>query len=117
GKWMANIGAVSTYAAGGLFMMLGAAVGLLHGSATPIHLLPDWSVGKLNFWSQIAFAFGGLELGAVMGGVIRNPTRTVPRAAWIAGLSIAAFYVLGTLSMLIVLPADQISIVTGLVQG
>jgi amino acid transporter len=117
GKWMANIGAVSTYAAGGLLMMLGAAVGLLHGSATPIHLLPDWSVGKLNFWSQIAFAFGGLELGAVMGGEIRNPTRTVPRAAWIAGLSIAAFYILGTLAMLIVLPADQISIVTGLVQG
>src|SRR5207248_10964032 len=52
-----------------------------------------------------------------MGGEIRNPTRTVPQAAWMAGLSIAGFYILGTLAMLILLPADQISIVTGLVQG
>ena len=55
------------------------------GSATPLRLLPEWNLDKLNFWSQIVFAFGGLELGAIMGGEIRNPEKTVARAAWIAG--------------------------------
>jgi amino acid transporter len=80
-------------------------------------LLPEWNLDKLNFWSQIVFAFGGLELGAIMGGEIRNPEKTVARAAWIAGLSIAAFYIAGTLAMLVLLPPDQVSVVTGLVQA
>jgi amino acid transporter len=41
----------------------------------------------------------------------------VPRAAWIAGLGIAAFYILGTLSLLVLLPPDRISIINGLVQA
>jgi len=52
-----------------------------------------------------------------MGGEIRNPEKTVARAAWIAGLSIAAFYIAGTLAMLVLLPPDQVSVVTGLVQA
>jgi len=80
-------------------------------------LFPEWNLDKLNFWSQIVFAFGGLELGAIMGGEIRNPEKTVARAAWIAGLSIAAFYIAGTLAMLVLLPPDQVSVVTGLVQA
>jgi amino acid transporter len=72
---------------------------------------------KVNFWSQIAFAFGGLELGAILGGEIRNPARNVPRAAWISGGAIAAFYILGTLSLLVLMPPDRISILTGLVQA
>src|SRR5258708_4709059 len=65
----------------------------------------------------MVFALGGLELGAIMGGEIRNPEKTVARAAWIAGLSIAAFYIAGTLAMLVLLPPDQVSVVTGLVQA
>ena len=71
----------------------------------------------MNFWSQIAFAFGGLELGAILGGEIRNPARNVPRAAWISGSCIAAFYILGTLSLMVLMPPDRISILTGLVQA
>jgi amino acid transporter len=117
GKWTNNLGALATYAAGVLLIGLGLASWTRSSPATPIQILPKWDLGKLNFWSQIAFAFGGLELGAVMSGEIRDPDRTVPRAAWIAGLSIAAFYILGTLSLLVLLPPDRISVVTGLVQA
>jgi amino acid transporter len=117
GKWTGNLGGLSTYLAGALIVVAGFTVWLRFGSATAIHILPEWNLDKLNFWSQIAFAFGGLELGAIMGGEIRDPEKNVARAAWIAGLSIAVFYIAGTLAMLVLLPPDKISIVTGLVQA
>lgn len=117
GKWTGNLGGFSTYLGGALLVGLGLVAWMRFGSATPLRLVPEWNLDKLNFWSQIVFAFGGLELGAIMGGEIRNPEKTVARAAWIAGLCIAAFYIAGTLAMLVLLPPDQISVVTGLVQA
>lgn len=117
GKWTSNLGGIATYLAGALIVMAGIAAWARSGAATRLQLLPQWDLAKLNFWSQIAFAFGGLELGAILGGEIRNPARTVPRAAWISGLAIAAFYMLGTLSLLVLLQPDRISVVTGLVQA
>jgi amino acid transporter len=108
---------MSTCLAGLLLIGLGAAVWVRGGPATPLRVLPEWSLDKLNFWSQIAFAFGGIELGAIMAGEIRNPERTVPRAAWLAGLAIAAFYITGTVAMLVLLPPEEISVVTGIVQA
>ena len=82
-----------------------------------MRLVPEWNWGRLNFWSQIAFAFGGLELGAIMGGEIRDPRRTVPRAAWISGLLIAGFYIAGTLAILAVLAPGDVNILSGLTQA
>lgn len=117
GKWIGNMGGIATYVAGALLIVVGILVWTRHGSATTLQILPKWDLDKLNFWSQIAFAFGGLELGAIMAGEIRDPTRTIPRAAWLSGISICAFYILGTLALLVLLPPDQINIMTGLVQA
>lgn len=117
GKWVGNAGGLATYGAGGILMMAAAAVFVLKGPATTLHLLPDASMEKLNFWSQIALAFGGLELGAIMAGEIRDPERTIPRAAWLSGLAIAAFYILGTMSMLVLLETERVNVLTGLVQA
>lgn len=117
GKWTQDLGGFSTYAAGLLLVILGLIVWAGHGSATRLQIVPAWNWEKVNFWSQIAFAFGGLELGAIMGGEIRNPERTVPRAAWISGSAIAAFYVLGTLAIMTLLPAGRVNILTGLTQA
>ena len=117
GRWVNNLGGMATYAAGALIIAAGALAWARGTPATPLRLAPDWDLGKLNFWSQIAFAFGGLELGAVMGGEIRNPARNLPRAAWISGLAIAAFYILGTLGMLALLPPGRIGIMNGLVEA
>ena len=116
-KWTNNAGAIATYTFGALLIVFGFAVWMRSGSATPMQLAPHWDLDKVNFWSQIAFAFGGLELGAVLGGEIRNPTRNVPRAAWISGACIAAFYILGTISLMVLMPPSRISILTGLVEA
>ncbi len=118
GKWTENVGALGTYLAGVLLVVMGVVVWVLQGPAARFDsLLPEWNWENLNFWPQIAFAFGGLELGAVMGGEIRDPARTVPRAAWISGAAIAAFYMAGTLGVLALLAPEEVSILTGLAQA
>ncbi len=117
GRWTENAGGLATYAAGLTLIVLGVAVWATYGSATRLSLAPEWNWDRINFWSQIAFAFGGLELGAIMGGEIRDPGRTVPRAAWISGLAIAGFYIVGTVAIMAVLPPDRVNVVTGLTQA
>lgn len=117
GKWLGNIGGAATYLAAALLVTAGLAAWLARGSATPLDLTPRLDAGKLNFWPQIAFAFGGLELGAVLGGEIRDPEQAVPRAAWWSGGAIALFYSAGTLAMLALMPAGEISAVSGLAQA
>src|SRR4029077_7306141 len=99
GKWTGNLGGLSTYLGGALLVGLGIVGWMRFGSATPLRFFPEWNLDKLNFWSQIVFAFGGLELGAIMGGEIRNPEKTVARAAWIAGLAIAGLYIVGAVAI------------------
>jgi len=117
GKWTENVGGASTYIAVLGLVVTAMIVWMQKGAANHLDLVPAWSWEKLNFWSQLAFAFVGLELGAVMGGEIRDPERTVPRAAWISGLAIAVIYILGTLALLVLLPSGEINIVTGLAQA
>src|ERR1700681_1302825 len=69
GKWLQNAGGVGTYVP---LLMLVAAAALVwarHGSATQFtwaNLLPQWNWNVVNFWPQLAFAFGGLELVSAM---------------------------------------------------
>lgn len=117
GKWLGNLGGVITFGTGLLLMVLAVIRYAKSGPATPLdfHLTWDWS--KLNFWPQLAFAFGGLELGGIVAGEVRDPERTIPRAAWLSGAAIALFYICGTVALLILLPAESISPVTGLTQA
>lgn len=65
GKWTENIGGFATYVAGILLIAAAAIAATKSGFSVPFSLIPDASLEKLNLWSQIAFAFGGLELGAI----------------------------------------------------
>lgn len=116
-RWTNSAGALASCIGGGLLIVAAIAVWTRTGPATPMQLIPHWDFGRLNFWSQIAFAFGGLELGAILAGEIRDPGRNLPRAAWISGAATAAFYILGTLAMLALLPSERISIISGLAQA
>ena len=65
GKWLQNAGGVGTYVP--LLMLAGIAaiVCWRHGSVTHFtvaNMMPAWNWDTVNFWSQIAFAFTGLEL-------------------------------------------------------
>jgi amino acid transporter len=111
GKWLQNAGGVGTYLP--LMMLVGVAglVYLKHGSVTHFtmaNMMPTWNWDTVNFWSQIAFAFTGLELVSAMSGEVRNPRRTLPRAVFGAGALIALMYIVGTFAILTLAPAGDL---------
>ena len=122
GKWLQNIGGVGTYFPGLVLVGLGA-VSLASGqpSANPItvsNIVPDVThLPGLNLWASIAFAFAGLELSSAMGGEVRNPRRTLPRAVLISAPLIALIYILGTGALLRLVPTRDINIVSGFLQA
>ena len=65
----------------------------------------------------MAFAFSGLELSATLSDEIKDPRRSLPRAVFISGLLIAAVYVIGTLSVLWLIPAGEVNVVSGFLQS
>jgi amino acid transporter len=111
GKWLQNAGGVGTYAP--LVILAGVAliVCTRHGSATHFtmaNMMPTWNWDTVNFWSQIAFAFTGLELVSAMSEEVHNPRRTLPRAVFASGAMIALMYIVGTFAILSLIPAADI---------
>ena len=111
GKWLQNAGGVGTYVP----LLLLAGVALLvyfkHGSMTHFtwaDMAPTWNWDTVNFWSQIAFAFTGLELVSSMSEEVRDPRRTLPRAVFGAGALIAFMYIAGTFAILTLVPAADL---------
>src|SRR5207302_1980673 len=83
GKWLQNAGGIGTYAPLLLLVGIAVLVFIKHGSATHFtweNIKVHWDPDRVNFWSQIAFAFTGMELVATMSEEIRYPRRTIPRA-------------------------------------
>jgi len=116
GKWLQNAGGAGTYLP--LLLLVGVA-GLLwmrQGAVTHLtvaNALPTWNWDTVNFWSSIAFAFTGLELVSAMGAEVRDPQRTLPRAVYGAGVLIAAMYIVGTVAVLALVPASDVSVTSG----
>ena len=103
GKWLQNAGGVGTYVPLVMLAVIAAIVCFRHGSATHFtvqNMLPTWNWDTVNFWSQIAFAFTGLELVSAMSGEVRDPRRTLPRAVFGAGALSIGF--LGMLAAILV---------------
>jgi amino acid transporter len=111
GKWLQNAGGVGTYLPLLILAGVAAVVAAGRGSATRFtlhNMLPAWNWDTVNFWSQIAFAFTGLELVSAMSEEVRDPRRTLPRAVFGAGALIALMYIAGTFAVLALAPAGDI---------
>ena len=111
GKWLQNAGGVGTYLPLSMLVGVAALVYLRHGSVTHFtvaNMMPTWNWDTVNFWSQIAFAFSGLELVSAMSEEVRDPRRTLPRAVFAAGALIAFMYIVGTVAILALVPAADL---------
>jgi glutamate:GABA antiporter len=111
GKWLQNAGGVGTYVPLLILAGVAALVCLRHGSATHFtmaNMMPTWNWDTINFWSQIAFAFTGLELVSCMAEEVRDPRRTLPRAVFGSGALIALMYIVGTFAVLALAPASDL---------
>ena len=120
GKWLQNAGGVGTYVP--LLMIVGVAFLLWsrHGSVTHFSwagMMPNWNWDTVNFWPQLAFAFGGLELVSAMSEEVKNPQRTFPRAIFASGGMIAFMYIAGTVAVLVMLPSETVDPKSGVFQA
>jgi amino acid transporter len=120
GKWLQNAGGVGTYVPLLMLAAIAALVWFHHGSVTHFtfaDMLPRWNWNTVNFWSQIAFAFTGLELVSAMSEEVRDPRRTLPRAVFGAGAMIAFMYIAGTFAVLALLPSGNVDPQSGVFQA
>ena len=121
GRWLQNLGGIAQWLPAVVLLAVGVIALLASGSATPMpasSFAP--SFGKMDtviFFSQMCFAFAGLELAPIMAGEIHDARRSIPRALILAGISIAAIYVLSTLALMWALPSQKISIIGGVNQA
>jgi len=116
GKWLQNAGGVATYLPLMVLVAIAAILWFKQGSVTHFtwgDVRPTWNWDTVNFWSQIAFAFTGLELVSAMSEEICDPQRTLPRAVFGSGILIAAMYIVGTFAVLALVPASDVSPTSG----
>ncbi|MGH9483197.1 MAG: APC family permease, partial [Terriglobales bacterium] len=120
GKWLENAGAIGTYVPLVVLVLFGAWFAARHGMATPIGLADlrlhaNW--GTINYWSQIAFAFSGLEVVCFMSEEVRDPQRTLKRGIFVAAAAIVTIYVLGTMATLAILNPGAVDLRAGAIQA
>jgi len=120
GKWVHKMG-------GALMLLTFAAILLLpwlnkaHGTLAEFHPLrtemPVLSLMTLNLLGKMGFgALGGFEYVAIHAGECRDPVRAIGRSVVLAAPVIAAMFILGTSSVLALIPQSQIDLIAPIPQ-
>ncbi|WP_264030821.1 putative glutamine/gamma-aminobutyrate antiporter GadC [Cellulosimicrobium sp. SH8] len=115
-------GIVGTLVPAALLVGLGAAY-LLSGEPSRTTLSWGAFVPDLTRFDNVVLAAGiflfyaGIEVNAVHVGSIRRPERTYPVAILVAALVAVVVLTLGTLTIAVVVPQDDISLTTSLLQA
>lgn len=115
GKWVHKVGGV-------LMLLIFAALlilpllNLAKGTITEYHPLnlemPVLSLMTLNLLGKMGFgALGGFEYVAIHAGEARDPVKTIGRSVIVAAPIIAVMFILGTSSVLSLIPRDQIDLI------
>ncbi len=119
-RWLSTAGAlIATLLP--MFFIIGLAV-IWIGGANPlaIHfsahaLLPSLKdFNNFAFLTTIVFGLMGLEMSAVHAGDVRCPQKDYPRALLWSAVLILLTLILGSLSIALIVPAQQLSILSGL---
>jgi glutamate:GABA antiporter len=120
GSWLHNLGAVAMWIPVGIIVAMGAVAWHRYGSATQFTfrtMVPGVQIRDMIFWSVLIYAFAGSETASIMGGEIKNARRSIPRALLIAGVTVTFCYIVGTISVLVALPAAEVGNLQGLMQA
>jgi amino acid transporter len=120
GKWVHKAGGVLmlvTFAA----LLVVPWLNLANGSLASFHPLatatPVVSIMSLNLLGKMGFgALGGFEYVAIHAGECRNPVRTIGRSVVAAAPIIAVMFILGTSSVLALIPIDRIDLIAPIPQ-
>ncbi len=119
GKWINNIGGIGTFIAAALLMGLGLIVWSRFGTSVTStdFQIPANPRFVLNSFGVICFGLVGLELASVMGDEIQEPDQTLPGAVAWGGILSGILYIGATLTLLIAVSKQDISVLQGIVQA
>lgn len=81
------------------------------------HLIPSFEWNSMVFFSGILLGLAGIEIAAFHIREAKNPQHDYPRALLIAVIIILLVYILGTLSIAVVVPQKEVSLLSGLIQA
>ena len=120
GKWVHKAGGalmLTTFAMLIALPWLNVAHGTLSGFHPLATTLPVMTVFTLNIAAKMGFgALGGFEYVAIHAGECRNPGQTIARSVMIASPIIALMFILGTSSVLALMPIDRIDLIAPIPQ-
>ena len=113
-----KISVSATYVVVGLIIVVGIISLIKFGSATDMSF-SNWipSISNIKdfvFLSTVVYMFAGLESASMLGGEVKNASRTIPRAIVISGVIISCMYFLSAFSLLLSFPSDNLSSLTGM---
>lgn len=122
-SWFSALGVISGTILPGILLIALGITWFAMGNPSQIEFssksfIPDMSnIQNLVFLSGLFLAFGGLEVSAAHAREVENPQKTFPRAILIAALSALVIYSMGALSIAIMIPSNEISLVSGLMES
>lgn len=120
--WVSSIGVlVGTLIPGVLIIVLGLGW-MISGHPTHISfewsaLLPDFKLESVVLFAGILLGLSGAEIAAFHIKEAKDPKRDYPKALAVASIIILIVSILGTLSIAIVVPQQDISLLSGLIQA
>ncbi len=120
GKWVHKSGGVLMLTTFALLLIL-PWLNLTNGTLQSFHPLatamPVATILSFNIAAKMGFgALGGFEYVAIHAGECRNPERAIARSVWIAAPIIGVMFILGTSSVLALVPIEQIDLIAPIPQ-
>lgn len=89
----------------------------IHTTFSAEAMLPHPNTGMWVALTGILLSYSGMEIACVHSAEVKDPQRDYPRAMLLATVIIFITLVLGSLSIAVVLPSNQISLVAGIMQS
>lgn len=74
-------------------------------------------LNNIAFLLAVLFGLIGMEMSAVHADEVRDPGKTFPRAMWYSSIVVLFSLVFSSLAIALVVPHQQLSVVTGLIQA
>jgi len=121
--WVSTAGVIGgTIIPAALIIVLGV-VWILQGNPVEFMkgshaIFPDFkNFSNIAFLAGIVLLFAGMEVGAVHVNELEKPKKQFPTAVFFAMIVIIVVFTLGSLSIAAVIPAEKISLTSGIMQG
>lgn len=117
--WISSLGVIFGTLIPGVLIIILSIIWICKGLPSNISfswkaMVPDiTNFSKLSYLAGILLSFCGMEMSAVHAKDVENPQKNYSRAIFISGFIIILLTILGTLSIAIVIPQNDVSLLSG----